>query len=118
EWLSSSSGLRGLGANVPVERAGTRVEVTVPGAEVSGSLVLLTRLILGSDVEGPRAPYTAGRAGEVLFEDAAECRLQGVGSLFPISVVDFAAMRLPAAARWHLLVPTELGRPVMGGLRL
>ena len=119
EWRASTSGLCGLGAKTPLHQEGQmRIESRLRGRDLSGILSLATRLVLGADVEDTATPYTARRMGEVLYEEFSECRLQGAASMFPISVVDFAAMRIPAEARWHLVVPTDLAQPVMGGLRL
>lgn len=118
EWKSSLSGLQGLAFREGVDpSAPVDVEFSLPGKELAGTLALTTRLVLDADLPD-LAPFVARQMGDVLFEDVAECRLQGAASMFPISIVDFEPIQLPATARWHLATPTDLGQSAMGGLRL
>lgn len=119
-WRSTGSGLFGRVAyqDVPTTDVFThRLEVTIAGKDVGGTLVIETALVLshpfgGGETLAPR------RAGSVLWNDRVTTRLQGDASQFPIAVVDFSRTSLPEDAAWHLDISGSLESAAMGSLLL
>lgn len=121
-WRSTGTILRGLGAGQRV-REGTpaqvRLEARLPSASLGGTLVVQTRLILAAARPGA-GPLEPRMAGSVLWQDEVAVTLEGIGSRFPVEVVDFEASGwLPPGAAWYLAWDSlELDEPFLGSVRL
>jgi len=104
-WRSPGSGQRGCAVRRKLERDGGPVAIGLEprfqGYELAGSLRIFTRIVLarlGSSDE----PLAARRIGSILWEDEASVLLEGLGSRFPMEVVDFVQMGFPPRAAWRL----------------
>ncbi|NMI54272.1 MULTISPECIES: hypothetical protein [unclassified Streptomyces] len=121
DWHSSAAHFAGSAFHRRVvEESELTVRIRLSGADLGGTLVLKTRLVLADDVpridEGER--FTPCHAGEILCEDISEVRLEGSASRFPISVIDFPLYGFDADARWAVGIPEDPAVPVVGGVRL
>lgn len=121
-WRSTGTILRGLGAGQRVPDgapAQVRLEARLPSTSMGGTLVLQTRLILAAQRPGAGSlePWVAG---SVLWQDEVAVALEGIGSRFPVEVVDFEASGwLPPGAAWYLAWNSlELDEPFLGSVRL
>lgn len=104
-WRSPGSGQRGIAQRRVLERKGAELacslEAMLPGPELAGTVRIITRVVL---VRPGRSdgPLAARRPGSILWEDQVALQLEGIGSRFPMEIVDFGAIGLPLAAAWRL----------------
>lgn len=122
-WYASGTRLRGGSHAMELPTHGTqhecRIEVTAPGTELAGALRLSTLVVLAATPQDPH-PLSASTPGSVLWRDSQETLLEGVGSRFPMEVIDFASTGwLPSGASWYFdLGHFDLEAPVLGSVRL
>jgi hypothetical protein len=119
-YWPSMSRLRTLGVRRELTGAGgptdLTLELTVPGAELAGKLVVETTLELAESFTDGR-PFVAARAASVLWRDQQTVALEGGAGLLPVAPVSFAEHGLPAGAAWYVSVdPGEWERAAMGSL--
>lgn len=118
-WTSTGSKLRGTAARVTLAGDGpTELEVALPGADLGGTLVLDTVLVLAQRREGLDRPIAARRAGSVLWSDRHRIRLQGDAPQFPMAIIDFEKTNYPTDAAWYLEIGSNLEAATMGSLLL
>ena len=120
-WRSAGSGQRGCAWRraLPTEGAAAcGIELRLLGAELGGSVDIVTRLLL--DSPGVNAsPLAPTRKGSVLWEERTTLLLEGIGSRFPMEVVDFVSMSFPPSAAWRLYWQRgNLNAQAMGCFRL
>jgi len=108
-WHATGSGLRGVVASVPIGPGGRTVAGgRLEGPRLGGSLRLTASVVLEhAEDAGPVAPATTG---SVLIREHRSWMLEGIGSRFPVEMLDFqkAGIRHPAAAwviRWDRREP-------------
>ncbi|MEW2509458.1 hypothetical protein [Streptomyces sp. NPDC046870] len=121
DWHSSAAHLAGTAfRHIVIEPDELTVTAKLAGANLGGTLVLKTRLVLADDVADPdRARrFSPRHAGEILWEETAEVHLEGVASRFPTSVIDFKLRGFDEDARWAIDIPDDPSVPVAGGVRL
>jgi hypothetical protein len=121
DWHSSAAHLAGSAyRHALLDSTELTVQIKLTGADLGGTLVLKTRLVLAEDVPQPEqaAPFTARHAGEILCEEKVEVHLEGQASRFPISVIDFPLHGFDEDARWALDISDDPAVPVTGGIRL
>lgn len=119
-WTSSGSNLRGPGRRVRIAGDGVQtIEIAfeLSGAELGGTLVLETALVVAFPGSSPR-PAAPRRSGSVLWNDHHSLRLQGDAPQFPIAVIDFDKTAFPSDAAWHLQISDNLESATMGSLLL
>lgn len=104
-WRSPGSGQRGCSFRRALEKHPEPqlllIDTKLPGSEMAGSIQITTRLILAEELpqNGQLSPY---RAGSVLWEDDVTVMVEGLGSRFPMEVVDFRDIGFPLKAAWRL----------------
>lgn len=120
-WRSPGSGQRGNAFRrllTPGGAATCGIEARIPGSELGGSVNVITRIVLanpGVDADS----LAAVRPGSILWEETVNLVLEGIGSRFPIEVVDFASMSFPPTAAWRLYWQRgNLNAQAMGCFRL
>jgi hypothetical protein len=105
-WRSPGSGQRGCAVRRKLERNGGIVAIGLdarfPGYELAGSLRIFTRIVV-SRLGSSDDPLAARRVGSILWEDEAAVLLEGLGSRFPMELVDFVQIGFPARAAWRLI---------------
>lgn len=104
----TASMIRTTEACVPVPAGGkstVTLEISVVGQNLAGGLTLETLLELAEDVPEPK-PYTAARAGSVLWRDHVDGALDGDSGLLPVAPVSFASAGLPREAAWYISLDT------------
>lgn len=121
-WHALGTTLRGVGNTVVLPESGELRESMAlfldPG-QLGGTLLLRTSISLVERTE--KRPLVAHRPGSILWEDEHELRLEGSGSRFPTTVVDFSKsdLGLPSKAAWRLEWDREdFELPVLGGMQL
>ncbi|MEU5849640.1 hypothetical protein [Saccharopolyspora shandongensis] len=119
-WTATGSNLRAPGKQIVIDAPGPadiQLEFDLPGAELGGTLILDTSLVLAKAIPDAR-PAAPRRAGSVLWNDRHSMRLQGDYAQFPVAVIDFVNTSFPDEAAWHLQVPESLQQATMGKLLL
>lgn len=115
-WKSSDTHVRASAARWIAQQGRVALEAVLLGRLLGTSVEIWTRIALAND----RADARAGEpraAGSVLWEDKVSVRLVGDLSMFPMTVVDFAALGMGSSS-WILEIPEDLMSPVMGSLLL
>lgn len=116
-WISSTTAMRGAAPTVPLDPSGTtRLDVTLPGDRIGGTLELRTTLTLLATSPSPVG--VAHLPGSVLIEDRHRLVLDHGSDRFPVQEIDFAATRLDPYASWHLETTTDLDVPFLGSFLL
>jgi hypothetical protein len=109
-WRSPGSGQRGAAFRQDIEGTADEyvcnLDVHIPGVDLAGSVLIMTRVLLkkGGVKDDPLA---ASRPGSILWEDSVSLQLEGLGSRFPMEVVDFGLIGLPKNASWRLQWPRD-----------
>ncbi len=120
-WRSPGSGQRGCAFRRTLPPGGTAacgIEARIPGSELGGSVSIITRVVLAARGTGGDS-LAAGRSGAILWEETVPLLLEGIGSRFPIEVVDFGSMSFPPTAAWRLYWQRgNLNAQAMGCFRL
>lgn len=101
-WMSDSSKIRRRAFSSVVDAPHKEILVSLPGAEVGGTVRITTSVILAEDVGSPMAgaPH---RRGSILHTDVVSVVLEGEGSMFPMAVVDFDLRpSCDSRASWHV----------------
>lgn len=112
-WTSSTTTMRGLAGSVPVPASGLLLfDGVLPGDRVAGVLDLRTTVAIA--VDAPAGAGVAQTAGAVLHEERWRLALEGTGSMFPVSVIDFTHTAYDVDASWHLETSVDLDAPFMG----
>ena len=112
-WTSSSTLMSDVAVAVPLPPSGQVVlEAVLPGERVGGTLELRTTVAIAADWQAPAG--VAGVAGAVLAEHTCKLALEGTGSLFPVSVVDFTHTGFDNDASWQLDSSVDLEAPFLG----
>lgn len=112
-WTSSTTTMRGLAGSVLVPPGGLMLfDGVLPGDRVGGVLDLRTTV----SVTGVGAPAAgvAQAPGSILHEERWRLALEGTGSMFPVSVIDFTRTGHDPDASWHLETSVDLDAPFMG----
>lgn len=121
-WRSPGSGQRGCALRRKINHSGGIVAIGLdpcfPGYELAGSLRIFTRIVISRD--GSKSEPLAGtRVGSILWEDEQSVLLEGLGSRFPMEVVDFVQMGFPPRSSWRLFWQRDrLHAQAMGSLCL
>lgn len=104
-WRSPGSGQRGNAFVRVIDRSREPqvliIDARIPGADIAGTVRIATRLILARDIK-PVNPLSPHRAGSILWEDETPLVVEGMGSRFPMEVVDFKDIGYPLRAAWRL----------------
>ncbi|MET7757839.1 hypothetical protein ABZT27_24525 [Streptomyces sp. NPDC005389] len=121
DWHSSAAHLAGSAfRHAVVEPTELTVKANLASANLGGTLVLKTRLVLADDVPDSdwTRPFSPRHAGDILWEETVEVHLEGVASRFPTSVIDFKLRGFDEDARWAIDIPDDPTVPAAGGVRL
>ena len=122
-WFCELSRTRRIASELELElNPGARVRgrfvCPVPGRSVARTIQLETRIVLISRAAQSLA-VSARLPGSLLFQDAIEVKLEGVGSRFPMEWVDFETTIYPDSAPWALVWDREnLEAAALGAIRL
>lgn len=118
-WKSTGTGLHG---STPVNRVvngENELSITLPGECLGEELVLRPSVILAENIERPSSPIVAARKGSRLWATTLRVSLEGAGSQFPTTVVNFDSTGVgPAAALWKVRVDAKLSSHFSNAVRL
>ncbi|WP_219824589.1 hypothetical protein [Nocardia nova] len=118
-WRADGSKLKGCLMRQPVPESGViELSAVLRGADLGGTVVLDTALVLTNRRTGNDRLTAPRRAGSVLWSDRHAIRLQGDATQFPIAIVDFATTPYPEKAAWYLEVGSNLEAATMGTILL
>jgi hypothetical protein len=104
-WRSLGSGQRGIAHRQLLDGTGDEtshsIEAKLPGRELAGAVRIISRILL--DQPGSADGLLAAkRPGAILWEEQVQLVLEGIGSRFPMEVVDFSTIGLPPSSAWRL----------------
>lgn len=120
-WLSSGSTLKEHAHTVVLPKGNPRTSVNlsfkVQGSKLSGSLVLISRILLSRKGKMD-SKLSAVILGSILWVDECTTHLEGLGARFPMEFADFADQGYPAAAGWRLYWKRDFSAQVMGSMWL
>ena len=89
----------------------------VPGTKLSGSVELVTRVVLGrSGVKDDS--LAASQTGAILWQDEHAMRVEGFGARFPMEFADFSELGYPPNAGWRLYWKRDFQAQLMGSVCL
>lgn len=112
-WTSSSTQMSGVATQQTLPSSGVAVvDALLPGGQVGGVLDINTTLTVSTEWEAPAG--MAHEPGAILLANTWRLALEGTGSLFPVSVVDFSHTMFDPDASWHLTTSTDLEAPFLG----
>ncbi|WP_227980734.1 hypothetical protein [Nocardia spumae] len=118
-WAADGSKLKGCLMRQPVPESGVvELSAVLRGADLGGTVVLDTALVLTKKRTGHDRLTAPRRAGSVLWSDRHTIRLQGDATQFPIAIVDFATTSYPENAAWYLEIGSNLEAATMGAILL
>ena len=106
-WHSPGTTLRGCGDQRAVVHTNGTVDITlsmtIPASEVSRRVYLQACLYITTLAGGGRDPLAAALLGSTLWSDEVEILLEGIGSRFPVEIVNFDGVSwIPTGAAWYL----------------
>lgn len=106
-WRSDASKIQRQLFTRPLDGSRNEIQVTLPGAEIGGTVHISTTVALLEDIVEPAAGAPHMR-GAILSRDRVSVTLEGEGSMFPMAVVDFTTRTYDDRASWFVETSTDL----------
>lgn len=106
-WYSPGTTLRERGPFCALEPSTNRLEIAldleIPGSLVASQVVVIASLFLATAAGGRRSNVAPSIPGSLLWSEERRTVLEGLGSRFPMELVDFSLVTwLPSGAAWFL----------------
>jgi len=118
-WKSTGSGLHGASPVVTVQDGFTEVILKLDGSQLGGDLLVTPGVILKKIPQYGEYPLSPMRPGSRLWETSIRVRLEGTGSQFPTSTLDFAENGFaPEDALWVVKISADLEAHFSTAIRL
>lgn len=118
-WKSTGSGLHGSSFPQPIRDGINALSCDLPGALLGEELLLKPTIFLERNPDPRRFRVSATRKSSRIWQTAIKVRLEGTGSQFPVSKVDFRDLGLePADALWKLEISENLEAHFSNAVRL
>lgn len=118
-WKSTRTNLHGASSPVEVVDGLNRVTTTLAGSVLGGDLQISVDIVLLSNLDPQRTPLGAHKLGSRLWSSSYSVALEGSGSQFPVSFLDFKKFHgLPDKAMWQIEVQGDLDSHASSGIRL
>jgi len=118
-WKSTRTNLHGASSPVEVVDGLNRVTTTLAGSVLGGDLQISVDIVLLSNLDPQRTPLGAHKLGSRLWSSSYSVALEGSGSQFPVSFLDFKKFYgLPDKAMWQIEVQGDLDAHASSGIRL
>lgn len=118
-WKSTGSGLHGSSTPKPVHGGINSLNCELPGALLGEELLLKPTIFLAHNPDPRTFRVSATRKSSRIWQTALKVRLEGSGSQFPVSKVDFRKSGLePADALWKLEISESLDAHFSNAVRL
>ncbi|MGV0385703.1 hypothetical protein ACUY3N_09245 [Corynebacterium tuberculostearicum] len=118
-WKSTRTNLHGASSPVEVVDGLNRVTTTLEGSVLGGDLQISVDIVLLSNLDPQSTPLGAHKLGSRLWSSSYSVALEGSGSQFPVSFLDFKKFHgLPDKAMWQIEVQGDLDSHASSGIRL
>ena len=118
-WKSTRTNLHGASSPVEVVGGLNRVTTTLAGSVLGGDLQISVDIVLLSNLDPQRTPLGAHKLGSRLWSSSYSVALEGSGSQFPVSFLDFKKFHgLPDKAMWQIEVQGDLDAHASSAIRL
>ena len=118
-WKSTRTNLHGASSPVEVVDGLNRVTTTLAGSVLGGDLQISVDIVLLSNLDPQRTPLGAHKLGSRLWSSSYSVALEGSGSQFPVSFLDFKKFHgLPDKAMWQIEVQGDLDAHASSAIRL
>lgn len=118
-WKSTGSGLHGASKPVPVSTGTNELSLSLDGSLLGEELILRPSIILLSASDARASTLTPSRKGSRLWSSDIRVRLEGTGSQFPTSKLDFKENGIkPTNALWLLKISSDLEAHFSSAVRL
>lgn len=118
-WKSTRTNLHGASSPIEVVDGLNRVSTTLEGSVLGGDLQISVDIVLLSNLDPQSTPLGAHKLGSRLWSSSYSVALEGSGSQFPVSLLDFKKFYgLPDKAMWQIEVQGDLDAHASSGIRL
>ncbi|MGV0387970.1 hypothetical protein [Corynebacterium sanguinis] len=118
-WKATGTGLHGASPITPIRDGSTEIELNLDGTKLGGELILTPNVVLSALPDEGTYPLSPSRLGARLWETIIRVQLEGRGSQFPTSAVDFAAQGIePVEALWLVRISGNLESHFSQAVRL
>ena len=118
-WKSTRTNLHGASSPIEVVDGLNRVSTTLEGSVLGGDLQISIDIVLLSNLDPQSTPLGAHKPGSRLWSSSYSVALEGSGSQFPVSFLDFKKFYgLPDKAMWQIEVQGDLDAHASSGIRL
>lgn len=118
-WKSTGSGLHGATSPQTIQQGSNEFFLELPGSSLGSNLIFKPFVVLENAIPNPSSSVIPTLAGSRLWETVVQLRLEGDGSQFPTSVVDFKSAGMdPVDALWRIRIEPRLDSHFSGAVRL
>lgn len=118
-WKSTRTNLHGATAPIEVVDGLNRISTVLDGSVLGGDLQVSTQVILLANLDPDSTPLAAHKLGSRLWSSSYSVALEGTGSQFPVSFLDFKNFHgLPDKALWKIEVQGDLEAHASSAIRL
>lgn len=118
-WKSTRTNLHGASSPIEVVDGLNRVSTLLEGHVLGGDLQVSVEIVLLSNLDPLKTPLGAHKLGSRLWSTSYSIALEGSGSQFPVSYLDFKKFYgLPDRAMWQIEVQGDLDAHASSGIRL
>lgn len=118
-WKSTGSGLHGATPREKLRQGLNEFSLELSGKKLGSDLIFRPYVVLENRILHPSSSVIPTLPGSRLWETSVRLRLEGDGSQFPTSVVDFKRAGMdPINALWRVKIDPRLDSHFSGAVRL
>lgn len=119
-WSSNRTKQKGTGQSLVLRDGENQLEFSVPGERIGGTIHLYLSISLAHSGTPLQGQVVANEVGNRIWErKLPSLPLEGVGSRFSMTAVDFKAEFIsPADAMWMIQIENDLFMPAQTGVRV
>lgn len=118
-WKATGTGLHGSSTITELRDGSNELRFCIPGDLLGSELLIRPAVVLAETIANPSSSVVAFRRGSRLWETSFRLTLEGSGSQFPTSVLDFNSAGFePANALWRVQIDPTLDSHISGSVRL
>lgn len=118
-WKATGTGLHGSSEISELHNGLNELRFGIPGDLIGSELIIKPAVVLAQTIDNPSSPVVAFRRGSRLWEASLRLLLEGSGSQFPTSVLDFGSAGFePADALWRVQIDPTLDSHISASVRL
>ncbi|WP_156802462.1 hypothetical protein [Corynebacterium lubricantis] len=118
-WKSTGSGLHGASPLQSLSDGENVLSFTLDSTKLGGELIIKPSIVLENNPDPDLYPLAPRRTGSRLWSSSISVRLEGTGSQFPTTALDFAKNYIePPDALWQVRIPGDLSGHFSSSVRL